>query len=242
MEKHTRFFKLDTQWTALHLPNKPNGFGIFIIGDKHHFVSENTSFWMQHTGRKQMISQLLNDGYTVFYSNLYGENWGSPKAVTLAKLICHMIFKNETLNDRFHIIAEGMGALVALQLISLMEDRFRSVVFINPCVNIEAHCMKEKESKLFYKRFIKEVSLAYEIEMEQVEEMLLSVSFSKYFLSKIPIKIWQTTGNTPYSFNEHAKVFQEIRKNANLPVSIVFHLPEKIFSVSKFLSENEVIL
>jgi hypothetical protein len=231
MEQNTRFIKLDTEWSILHLPERPNGFGIFIIGDHHHFVDENTSFWIQND--RSNLTYLLDKGYTVFYSNLYGENWGSPKAVSLAKLLCHIIFKNEILNDRLHILAEGMGALVAIQLMTIMEERFRSAAFLNPCLDLVAHSQKEKEFKLFYKRFIKEFSSAYEINNVQVDEKLSQISFTQYFFSAIPIKIWQPTNNALYPHHIHAKKLADERKLANLPISIAFHLSEKKHGISQ---------
>ena len=29
-----RFFQIETEWNVIHLPFKPNGFGILIIGDR----------------------------------------------------------------------------------------------------------------------------------------------------------------------------------------------------------------
>ena len=68
-------------------------------------------------GKNLQIQSLLKEGYTVFYSNLYGKNWGSEKAVKLAKRLYEHIIRSEIMNDKIHIIAEGMGALVALKLL-----------------------------------------------------------------------------------------------------------------------------
>lgn len=246
MEQNIRFIKLDTEWNVIHVPERPNGFGIFIIGDRHHFVDENTSFWIQNAGNQQSITYLLDQGYTVFYSNLYGQNWGSPKAVTLAKLLCHIVFKNEILNDRLHILASGMGALVALPLLSIMEERFRSAALINPCLDLGSYSQKEKEFKLFYKRFVNEISNAYEMEKEEMEAKLHDFSFSKYFYPSIPIKVWQTIDKSNYPYHLNAKKLEEARSKANLPISITFHLPEKKYgitqSISHFFHEHEQTL
>lgn len=243
MGQNIRFFKLDTEWNAIHIPERPNGFGVFIIGDIHHFVDEHTSFWIQNAGENQSITNLLEQGYTVFYSNLYGKNWGSPKAVKLAKLLCHIVLKNEILNDRLHILATGMGALVAVQLLSIMEVRVRSLALINPCLDLKAYSQNEKEFKLFYKRFINEVSSAYEIKKEHVEEKLSEWSFRKFFFPSVPIKVWQPIEKSAYPYHLNTKKLIEERKKRNLPTSVTFHLTDKkygiIQSIYHFFQEHE---
>lgn len=46
-------------------------FAIFIIGDQQHYVNEESSFWIDNIGRKQMIERLTQAGYFVYYSNLF---------------------------------------------------------------------------------------------------------------------------------------------------------------------------
>ncbi|MEK1831510.1 hypothetical protein AAAC51_29320 [Priestia megaterium] len=53
------------------------------MGDKDHFVESSTSLWIQHGGRSQLLQCLQDEGYTVFYSNLYGRHWGLQKHITL---------------------------------------------------------------------------------------------------------------------------------------------------------------
>ena len=139
-------FSLDTQWNVVHVPERPNGFGVLVLGDKDHFVESSTSLWIQHGGRSQLLQCLQDEGYTVFYSNLYGRHWGSPEAYHLAKQLYHLVMKQEILNKRIHILAEGMGALLALQLMENDGNTFiRSAGLLNPCIDLHTHAEHEKQ-------------------------------------------------------------------------------------------------
>lgn len=96
-----RFFKVGSEWNVIHLPYRPNGFAVFIFGDRNHFVGEESSFWMQHHGRNQLLTSLRNQGYTLVNSNLFGRHWGSEKAVHYAKQLIHYVFRQEILNEKF---------------------------------------------------------------------------------------------------------------------------------------------
>lgn len=41
----------DQQWCMLHYPKRPNGFAVLILGDQQHYVHENSSVWIENTGR-----------------------------------------------------------------------------------------------------------------------------------------------------------------------------------------------
>lgn len=57
---------------------------------------------MQHVGKNKLLHDLLQYGYTIFYSHLYGANWESPKAVKLAKQLIHYVLKTEILDERIY--------------------------------------------------------------------------------------------------------------------------------------------
>ncbi|WP_044748691.1 alpha/beta hydrolase [Bacillus alveayuensis] len=234
-----RFFQLDEQWCTIHLPERPNGFAILIIGDTNHFVNEKTSFWMQHAGRSQLIEELRRYGYTIFYSNLYGRHWGSPKAVRLAKQLIYYVLKSEILNNRIYLLAEGMGALVALRLIDALPNRIRAVAMLSPCLDLQAQVTYEQENKFFYKRMIKEIASAYEVDDENVSTILWSLPTKK---ECIPVKIWQMSGVTHYPSSLHCRKYEELRKTWNCPIAVIYHLPEKRYGFSqaihKFFQEN----
>lgn len=82
MEQRT--FQIDDQWNIIYYPERPSGFSVMVIGDRSHFVEKDSSFWLQHPGRLQILEYLKEYGYTLFSSNFHGANWGSPKALDLS--------------------------------------------------------------------------------------------------------------------------------------------------------------
>ncbi|TLS37822.1 alpha/beta hydrolase [Pseudalkalibacillus caeni] len=212
-----RYLSLDKEWNIIHLPEQPNGFSVFILGDINHFVDQKTSFWIQNHYRYGIIKDLLNKGYTVFYSNLYGRNWGSPKAIELAKKLYQIIMRQETLNYRIHILAEGMGALTALHLMEDMPESIRSAVFINPCLDLNKHIKQEQENKLFYKRLLKEISEAYEVTNEQLRSIILEMKPIEPV--ERPVKIWHKPSRSLFSLSQ-SRNFEEFRKKAGSPIEL----------------------
>lgn len=121
-----RFFQMDSEWNVVHLPYKPNGFLVFIFGDRNHFVGEDSSFWLQHYGRNQLLTSLRNKGYTLVNSNLFGRHWGSEKAVAYAKQLIHYVFKQEILNEKFIYWRKAQGP--SLQMSSFARSRTKYVL------------------------------------------------------------------------------------------------------------------
>ena len=48
-----------------------------------------------------------------------------------------------------HIMADGMGALVALEMMNKYPECIRSVVMLNPCLDLPEYVSFEKEHKFF---------------------------------------------------------------------------------------------
>jgi len=166
-----RFFQLGNQWCVVHVPERPNGFGVLILGDQNHFVDEESSFWIQNNGRSIIINSFLDEGYTLFYSNLYGRHWGCPEAVSLTKRLNHVILKKEILNHRIHILAEGMGALVALQLMEGMGDNLRGVAMMNPCIDLRKHLIQEKEHNSFTNELLERLQWPITMTLQNLKRM-----------------------------------------------------------------------
>ncbi|WP_226670636.1 hypothetical protein [Metabacillus litoralis] len=245
MKMMERFFQIETEWNVIHIPAKPNGFAVFILGDRSDFVDKSSSFWHQHYGRYQLILDLMDNGYTLIHSNLYGNNWGSSRAVTLAKQLYHLVMKKEILNHKIHILVDGMGGLTALQLMEDIPEKIRSVAMLNPCLDLTAHLEKEKEHKFFYKRLRKEISVAYMSDPKKVGSLDLP-TLNHTNISQLPVRIWQKMNGTIYHPEDHGKKFEALRKNTENPIQLIYHLGENPYrinqSVIKFYKEYEKVL
>ncbi|MBT2639195.1 MULTISPECIES: hydrolase [unclassified Bacillus (in: firmicutes)] len=243
----SRNFKLDTEWNVIHYPERPNGFGILMIGDERHFVSSNSSFWTQNEGKRSLLNIWKKEGYTVFYSNLYGRHWGSEKAVELTLRLCSHIVRNEILNTSFHLVAEGMGALVALKLLKHNDFKIRSLVLINPILSLSTHLEQEKENKFFYKKLVAELEAAYETDINTLLESLDSESSRPAFNKDTPVKIIQVlSGNRAYKQSSIIKELSVEWEKDDLPVTLSYVLPEKMLQVGsqivQFFRKHEQVL
>lgn len=241
-----RNFQLDAEWSIIHYPEKPTGFGILIIGDERHFVDERNSFWLQNEGRLAIINQLKEAGYTIFSSNLYGRNWGSEKAATLALRLYQHVLRNEILNEKIHIIAEGMGALVALNLFEKMKGQIRSAVLLNPVLSLQDQLKQEKEHKFFYKKLVKEIETAYQQDISSIETEIFGAEQNMTFEDKPPIKLIHVMSGAR-SYNQ-AKLNQQLLKK-EIETHLVhtsFILPEKKQQIGptivKFFKSQEKVL
>lgn len=226
MEQRT--FQFDGQWNIVYYPVQPSGFGVLIIGDRTHFVEDNTSYWLQHPGRKQILDHLKSAGYVLFSSNLYGANWGSAKSADLAAKLYHMMMKSEILNQNVHILAEGSGALTALSLMEKMGDHIRSAVFINPTLFLKQKMDKEKENVFFYKKWLHEAAEANEMTPKEYEALISSKDNIPQ-LSNVPLKIIQVLERTDEKLH---KLYRELQNREGKEVDITYLLPEKRYKIA----------
>ncbi len=95
---------------------------------------------------------LLSKATQSFSSNLYGRHWGNDQSVRLAKRLYDVVLRKETLNAKMHIMADGMGALVALEMMNKYPECIRSVIMLNPCLDLPEYVEFEKEHKFFFTR------------------------------------------------------------------------------------------
>ncbi|EOR21934.1 hydrolase [Cytobacillus oceanisediminis] len=229
-----RNFQLDTEWNMIHYPHRPNGFGILIIGDERNFVTDTNSFWNQNEGKRNLIESLRDNGYTIFYSNLYGKNWGSEKALQLARRLYEHIIRTEILNQRIHIIAEGMGALTAIRLMMEMKDNIRSVVLLNPILSLKEHLEREKEHKFFIKKLTNEISIAFNTNKHELFELVKEKKEYQLEETDIPTKIIQILHNGRSYYQSHGlKKASVIWEEKNLPIFVSYVLPEKRSAIPK---------
>jgi hypothetical protein len=237
-----RNFQMDTQWNIIHYPGKPTGFGILIIGDERHFVDESKCFWTQNEGKLAIINQLRESGYTIFSSNLYGRNWGSDQAVDLAQRLYQQVIRSEILNNKVHLIAEGMGALVAVKLMEKMKGQLRSVVLLNPILSLKKHIELEKEHKFFYKKLVREVTAAHKIDPLLLVKELESMDDEVKLQFGVPIKIIHVMSSGK-SYNQSKQLQQLL---ANTDISPTYIVPEKKQQLGnmmkKFFNQFEKVL
>ncbi|HEX6923008.1 MAG TPA: alpha/beta hydrolase [Bacillales bacterium] len=233
MVNYKRTFKLDEQWCFLHLPEKPNGFAVMVIGDTNHYVNEKSSLWEEQEDRRQLLDTLLFEGYTVIYSNLYGKHWGNPDSCRLAEDLVHLIMKEETLNSGIHLLAEGMGALTALGLMENSALEIRSAAFINPCMDLNVYIKDVKETKWFYKRLLQQISEAYRVPIHSVRKLVSRAQSLEDYQSKVPVQIWHSTARTFYPFRVHSRPYERNRKKLGSPITLLLHVPERKFYFSK---------
>ncbi|CEG26092.1 alpha/beta hydrolase [Bacillus sp. B-jedd] len=236
-----RNFQLDGQWSTIYYPEKPTGFGIIFFGDDRHFVDERTSFWNQNAGKRQILDDLKEAGYTLFTSNFHGKNWGAENAVNLALTLYDYVMKHEILNGKIHILAEGMGAICALRFAQQMNERVRSIVLLNPILSIKHHLEQEKENKFFYRKIFREIADAYGIKAE-TEKEIAGLKDPVLDLS-IPMKVFYIlSGGRSFS---HARTCKGTIASYNIktPVSEVYLLPEKSgqlgMDMAKYMSRYE---
>lgn len=236
-----RYFQQEDQYAVIHLPIKPNGFGILYVGGNTHYVDKDVSCLIQHFDKQKLLSALTDEGYTVFTSNLYGKNWGSDDAVSLASCLYQSVMRKEILNPSIHIIGEGTGALVVCKLLSQLQGRVRSVCLLNPSLNLKNELDFELENKLFYKRTVREVLKAY-----KTSDLEQAVSRECYFYETIsPIKVYSTTRNH-FKWKRHIRLLEDERTRNNLPISIIISLEEKKYEIGrnliKYLKKYQTLL
>ncbi|WP_419883423.1 hydrolase [Peribacillus sp. B-H-3] len=226
MEQRT--FLLDGQWNIVYYPHKPSGFSVLIFGDSGHFVQERTSYWREHPGRLQILESLKEYGYTLFSSNFHGVKWESQRSFELAVKLYFLIMKSEILNSKIHILAEGTGALPAMKFMESMPELIRSAVFINPCLSVKNRLIKEKESKFFYKKWLKEASAANKMDSGEFEDFVLD-SKKLSFQTKVPLKIITVLDNAN---GEQNPLYQELKQqNDQELLEFTYLLPEKRYKI-----------
>ncbi|MBU8877453.1 hydrolase [Bacillus sp. FJAT-29790] len=243
----SRNFQLDNEWNTIQYPEKPSGFGILIIGNERHFVNEKADYWSQNDGKSFILNQLKEEGYTIFYSNLYGKHWGNDKAVQLARKLYKHIVRTEIINEKIHLVAEGMGTLIALKLMNAMGSNIRTCVLINPILSLNAHLEQEKEHKFFYNHLLKELAVSFELEKDQIEDMLKGQDESLIEDHKIPVKIIHIlTDGRAHKQADLIKKRSIKWADKDVPVSMCYLLPEKRhgmgIQIINFIKKHESIL
>ncbi|RFU68037.1 hydrolase [Peribacillus saganii] len=227
-----RTFQMDGQWNIIYYPSQPSGFSVIVLGDRTHYVDSSGAFWSRHPGRLQIVQHLKRKGYTLFSSNLYGANWGSSKAAYLAQCLYHFIMRNEIVNEKIHILAEGMGALTALKLIELLPGSIRSAVFINPILSLKASMEKEKHNRVFYKKWIEEASSAHGLKIREMEEKIHHSNWIEW-RGNVPLKIIHIFGGGETAPVQLYKIMEQRSLKRGTVFEMQYLMPEKRYKTAE---------
>ncbi|ARK31500.1 hypothetical protein [Halalkalibacter krulwichiae] len=228
---HARFIRIEEQWNVIYLPERPNGFAVFLLGDNAMGVEEGTSDWEQHPEKHLFLKGLLSRGYTVVASSLYNRHWGSPKAFYLIKQLYHLVLKQEILNKKIHLFAEGTGALLAVQMLNTLTDKVRSCYFVNPCFSLSQSYLQEEQNKLYYKRLRKELANSYDINEKDINiKWVESVTPRlENNLTPPPISIHCHMLEKRFPLQYHSRPFQKQLADNQIFVNLRIHVNEQSF-------------
>jgi hypothetical protein len=245
---YARYIRLEKQWNVIYLPERPSGFAVLLLGDNGMLVEENTNYWEQHPEKNMFVKDLLNRGYTVIASSLFDRHWGSPRAFQLLEQLYHFVLKREILNKKFHLFAEGSGALLAIRWLNSYSDLVRSCYFVNPCFSLETYYEQEKENKLYFKRFIKEIGEAYKLHQKEINgdkvKMITPVLTSKLVP---PLSIHCHMQEKRFPLQLQSRPFQKQLADREIIVNLRIHGNDKSFykasqSVFPFYKKHEEFL
>lgn len=228
--RHARFFRIEEQWSVIYLPERPSGFAVCLLGDNGMLVEKATSDWETHPEKRKFIEDLLSRGYTLFTSSFFDRHWGSPRAFRLMEQLYHVVLKQEILNKKIHLFAEGTGALIALQWMNAHPKQLRSCYFVNPCLSLHAYYEQEKENKLYYKRFLKEMEQAYGQSEQQIDSTWIkSVSPTLENDEVPPLSIHCHMHEKHFPLQLHSRPFQQQLADKHIFVNLRIHGREKSF-------------
>lgn len=152
------------------------------------------------------------------------------------------MIRSEILNNKIHILAEGMGALAAVKLMENMKGNIRSVVLLNPILSLKHHLEQEKEHRFFYKKLLRELVAAHQVDQKTLENNIFAMEDFINLKFGIPVKIIHVLSGGK-SYNQ-SKLYQQII--ANLEINPTFILPEKKQQLGKimvkFFNSHEAVL
>jgi pimeloyl-ACP methyl ester carboxylesterase len=227
---HARFIRIEEQWNVIYLPERPNGFAVFLLGDNSMLVEEKTSDWEQHPEKHLFLKNLLSRGYTVIASSLFDRHWGSPKAFRLLEQLYHLVLKREILNRKVHLFAEGTGALLAIRWMNTLSNRIRSCYFVNPCFSLNEYFLQEQENKLYFKRFIKELAESYEQSVNEIDSNWVGTITPELAAERIPpLSIHCHMQEKRFPLQKHSRPLQQKLADKQILVNLRIHGNDKSF-------------
>lgn len=149
MPVYVRYIDLNGCKNSYCIPEKPNGYALFMLLDYQTFHSDHAEYF---------IETFVKKGYIVFSSGLLIAEWGSKTAVKHAEHLIQLLLRQEIINEKIFLCAEGTGALIAQQLCCSEDIHIRAAAFINPLLSLQDCLIHYQEDEVTLKRFKKEMS------------------------------------------------------------------------------------
>jgi|GEM_PF-5235049 hypothetical protein len=213
----------------IHYPERPNGFGIFIIGGDGQYVGTETSSWIEKGRRRYFLTALLNEGYLIFYPDMTGHLFRMKETEDLVMDLYEKIRRQEILNPRIHIIAEGTGTFVLEPFLKEKNDAVRSIFLIQPIFTpllLEFHW---KDEPILFRRWRKERSF-HGKNCEYLSNLMSHIRQYPHLILPAEEKKEDPSGkkgSCPFHGNEVWKEMGEIEKMAGLALEL-FRRAEQI--------------
>jgi esterase/lipase len=220
-----KFVDIGGQWAFIGQPEKPNGYGVIFLGGSIAFVSDKSSDWHENIYKKALFDSLLEEGYTIGYSNAHGANFGNDKAVQDIINLHQYMVKDTNIDNGVHLFAISMGGLLALRV---MENAnfVRSVVFSQPLLNVRDQ--RKHDNNYIQKNNLdmadplgNAIASAHEIDYSNLDEYIEKVfSLEKLAVVDVPCKIWHGTGDENVPVDINAMPFVDIRIKNKLQIAL----------------------
>jgi hypothetical protein len=236
-----RRFMIDNEHCVTYIPEKPNGFGLMIIGDNSNYVTSESWFWEDSIGRFSILSKLLDEGYTVFSVNLTGNYWGNNSVFNLIMKLYDHVIKREIINQSIHLLTEGKGALIINKILNEIK-KFRTISCIDPLFSLKDSIILEENQRVYYKTSLKEISEAYNLKENEVFSYLLK----NEVISPIdyPVRIYTSAKLTLYQKYKNALITNFCDKYIK-DYSIKYYMDDtkysQIMNITSFLKKYEKI-
>lgn len=247
MTKKDLFIELNGQMNYIGVPEKPNGYGILILGGENTYVKNGEKDFDKNEHITKLVNDLIDKGYIIGYSNSHNKSWGSPLAKQDILYLQTYMSEQFHLNPSFHVIGISMGGILALDL--LTDDAFdmKTMVLYKPIMDLKRH----REYILNIKKIDEigeELSTAYHLNIHSIDNLLESSNILKKKFKFIPIKVMHGKVDTiiPYENNKAilTKMYRECKRVKLNIIPFTNHnddnlLFNNISNLISFLKENQ---
>ncbi|KYD10623.1 alpha/beta fold hydrolase [Caldibacillus debilis] len=183
-----RIFTLNKKTCIIHYPAKPNGFGVLWIGYFDGDIGADDRPTVNKP-RKSLMDELNVRGYTVFYTVLEKHHFANPQALEQVENLYEFVKRNEILNEKIHLIAEGIGALLAESFLADKGDYVRSAVFIDPAFSLKKLTEEVKDQPFLLKKLYSDLKKAYSLSSDEECEIFINNQHRHPVVIPVPFQI-----------------------------------------------------